>query len=201
MASYQARQRDPLLDSDTQAILERRGKELLGVALLAAGVVAAMILGSYSPDDPSWMSATDEPARNLWGRFGASIASPLYIISGLGSWGDLPRFSSLGAQGSCFTVAKNGPSGASYSRRSQSRWPRSTPRPTCQAAAGPTPLVLAACSAIQCWARFLAWCRSTATLGLKVMALLMALGHSGDVVVRSGLHQCWNFDALRAFYG
>ena len=87
MASYQARQRDPLLDSDTQAILERRGKELLGVALLAAGAVAVMILGSYSPDDPSWMSATDEPARNLWGRFGASIASPLYIISGLGSWG------------------------------------------------------------------------------------------------------------------
>ncbi len=87
MASYQARQRDPLLDSETQAILERRGKELLGVALLAAGIVAAMILGSYSPDDPSWMSATDEPARNLWGRFGASIASPLYIIAGLGSWG------------------------------------------------------------------------------------------------------------------
>ncbi len=35
MASYQARQRDPLLDSDTQAILERRGKELLGVGLAA----------------------------------------------------------------------------------------------------------------------------------------------------------------------
>ncbi|MGB5560130.1 MAG: DNA translocase FtsK 4TM domain-containing protein [Paracoccaceae bacterium] len=87
MASYQARQRDPLLDSDTQAILERRGKELLGVGLLVAGVVAAMILGSYSPEDPSWMSATDEPARNLLGRFGASIASPLYIISGVGSWG------------------------------------------------------------------------------------------------------------------
>ncbi len=87
MASYQARQRDPLLDSNTQAILERRGKELLGFGLLVAGVMAAMILGSYSPEDPSWMSATDEPARNLLGRLGASIASPLYIISGLGSWG------------------------------------------------------------------------------------------------------------------
>ena len=87
MASYQARQRDPLLDSNTQAILERRGKELLGVALLVAGLVAAMVLGSYSPDDPSWMSATDEPARNFLGRFGASLASPLFIIAGVGAWG------------------------------------------------------------------------------------------------------------------
>ncbi|NJN36963.1 MAG: ABC transporter ATP-binding protein [Nitrospiraceae bacterium] len=34
MASYQVRQRDPLLDQTTQAMLERRGRELLGVALL-----------------------------------------------------------------------------------------------------------------------------------------------------------------------
>jgi S-DNA-T family DNA segregation ATPase FtsK/SpoIIIE len=87
MASYQARQRDPLLDRNTQAIIERRSKELLGLGLLIAGVVVALILGSYSPDDPSWMSATDEPARNMMGRMGASVASPLYIIAGLGSWG------------------------------------------------------------------------------------------------------------------
>ena len=87
MASYQARQRNPLLDSNTQAILEQRGKELLGVGLLVIGVLAAMILGSYSPEDPSWMSATDEPAKNLLGRFGASVASPLYVIAGVGAWG------------------------------------------------------------------------------------------------------------------
>ena len=29
--AYQARHRDPLFDSDTQAIIERRGKELIGV--------------------------------------------------------------------------------------------------------------------------------------------------------------------------
>ncbi len=46
-----------------------------------------MILGSYVPEDPSWLSATDEPARNLLGRFGASIASPLFIIVGWGAWG------------------------------------------------------------------------------------------------------------------
>ncbi|MFA5580696.1 MAG: DNA translocase FtsK 4TM domain-containing protein [Paracoccaceae bacterium] len=87
MASYQARQRDPLLDSTTQAILEQRAKELLGLGLLVLAVLTAMMLGSYVADDPSWLSATDEPAQNLLGRFGASIASPLYVIAGLGSWG------------------------------------------------------------------------------------------------------------------
>ena len=37
MASYQARQRDPLLDQNTQAMLEKRGRELLGLALILAG--------------------------------------------------------------------------------------------------------------------------------------------------------------------
>ena len=87
MASYQVRQRERLFDSKTQAIIERRGKELLGVALLILGLLSAMILGSYVPDDPSWLSATDQPAHNLLGRFGASIASPLFIIVGFGAWG------------------------------------------------------------------------------------------------------------------
>ncbi|WP_205749019.1 DNA translocase FtsK 4TM domain-containing protein, partial [Frigidibacter oleivorans] len=87
MASYQARQRDPLLDQNTQAVLERRGKELLGGALIVLGVLTAMMLGSYSPDDPSFLAATDEPAQNLLGGIGAAIASPLYVIAGHGAWG------------------------------------------------------------------------------------------------------------------
>ena len=86
MASYHVRQREPLLDSDTRAFLERRGMEFLGLVLIGFGIVIAMILGSYSPDDPSWLSVTDSPARNLLGRFGAGIASPLYVIVGLGAW-------------------------------------------------------------------------------------------------------------------
>ncbi len=87
MASYQVRQRDPLLDQGTAALLERRGRELLGLVLLAlSGCVVAMLY-SYSPNDPGWMVATDEPAANLLGRFGAAMASTLIIIGGQGAWG------------------------------------------------------------------------------------------------------------------
>ncbi|MCV2881953.1 DNA translocase FtsK [Actibacterium sp. XHP0104] len=87
MASYQIKQRDPLFDTNMQAAIERRGKELLGLGLIALGAMVAMMLVSYVPDDPSWLSATDEPASNMLGRFGASIASPLNVIVGLGAWG------------------------------------------------------------------------------------------------------------------
>ncbi len=87
MASYQVRQRDPLLDQGTQAMLEKRGRELLGLALIGAGVFFALLLWSYSPDDPGWMVATDETAKNYLGRFGAALSSTLIIIGGKGSWG------------------------------------------------------------------------------------------------------------------
>jgi DNA segregation ATPase FtsK/SpoIIIE, S-DNA-T family len=86
MASYQARQRDPLLDQGTQAMLERRGRELLGLALVIVAGCFTLMLWSYSPDDPGWMVATDEPARNLFGRFGAAVASTLTILIGRGAW-------------------------------------------------------------------------------------------------------------------
>ncbi|SHF60813.1 DNA translocase FtsK [Litoreibacter ascidiaceicola] len=84
--AYQARPRDPFLDSDMQAAIEKRGKELFGFGLLAVGVMVTMLLLSYVPEDPSWMSATDEPAKNWLGRFGAYLASPLFIIVGFGAW-------------------------------------------------------------------------------------------------------------------
>lgn len=85
--AYQARGRDPLLDSNTQAILEKRGKELIGIGLILVGLVAAAMIGSYTPDDPNWMSATDAPVQNWMGRLGASISAPLFMIIGWGSWG------------------------------------------------------------------------------------------------------------------
>ena len=85
--AYQTRQREPLLDSTTAEAIEKRGKELLGLVLLALGVMVAMMIGSYTPDDPNWMLATDEPARNWMGRIGASLAAPLFMIVGWGAWG------------------------------------------------------------------------------------------------------------------
>ncbi|MFN3280873.1 MAG: DNA translocase FtsK 4TM domain-containing protein [Tabrizicola sp.] len=86
MASYQARQRDPLLDQGTQAMLERRGRELLGLVLLLVALGFTLMLWSYSPEDPGWMVATDEPAQNIFGRFGAALASTLIILIGKGAW-------------------------------------------------------------------------------------------------------------------
>ncbi len=98
MASYQARGRDPLFDRKTQAVLERRSKELVGVALLGAALVMALLLGSYLPEDPSWLSATDAEVRNILGRFGASVASPLMIIVGAASWGIAVVFAAWGVR-------------------------------------------------------------------------------------------------------
>ena len=86
MASYQARQRDPLLDQNMQAMLERRGRELIGLVLVAVALVFTLMLWTYSPNDPGWMVATDEPAQNVLGRFGAAAASTLIIIGGKGAW-------------------------------------------------------------------------------------------------------------------
>ncbi|WP_171240186.1 DNA translocase FtsK [Ruegeria sp. HKCCA5491] len=86
MASYNARNRDPLLDSTTQAAIERRSKELIGIALILLGLAAAAMIWSYTPDDPNWMVSTDAPVQNWMGRIGASIAAPLFMIVGWGSW-------------------------------------------------------------------------------------------------------------------
>src|SRR6056297_2887488 len=85
--AYQTRGRDPLLDSTMAEAIEKRGKELIGIALIVLGAVAAAMIASYHPDDPSWMSATDAPVQNWMGRFGASIAAPLFMIVGWGAWG------------------------------------------------------------------------------------------------------------------
>jgi S-DNA-T family DNA segregation ATPase FtsK/SpoIIIE len=85
--AYHSRSRDPLLDSNMQAAIEKRGKEMIGIALVVLGLMAAAMIGSYTPDDPNWMVSTDAPVQNWMGRIGASIAAPLFMIIGWGSWG------------------------------------------------------------------------------------------------------------------
>ena len=86
MASYQSRGRDPLLDSTTQAAIEKRGRELFGFLLIVVGVLMVIMLGSYTAEDPSWISATDAPVQNWLGRFGASAAAPMIMVLGVGIW-------------------------------------------------------------------------------------------------------------------
>ncbi len=105
MASYQARQRDPLLDQGTQAMLERRGRELLGLVLLLVAFGFTLMLWSYSPEDPGWMVATEEPAQNIFGRFGAALASTLIILIGKGAW-TIPLI--FGAWGARFMLHQGG---------------------------------------------------------------------------------------------
>ena len=86
--AYQARGgRDPLLDSNMAEAIEKRGKELLGLGLLVIAAMAAAMIISYHPDDPSWMSATDAPVHNWMGKTGAAVAAPLFMIVGWGAWG------------------------------------------------------------------------------------------------------------------
>jgi len=85
--AYQTRGRDPLLDSNMALAIEKRGKELLGLAFLGLAVLATMMFASYSPDDPSWLSAVDTPVQNWIGQTGATIAATLFMVVGLGGWG------------------------------------------------------------------------------------------------------------------
>ncbi|MGX9356271.1 DNA translocase FtsK [Roseobacteraceae bacterium S113] len=94
--AYPARGRDPLLDSDTAAIVEKRGRELFGIALVLLGLACAAMVGSYTPGDPSWMSATDAPVQNWMGRIGAALAAPLMMIVGYASWGIAALFVAWG---------------------------------------------------------------------------------------------------------
>ncbi|WP_424990689.1 DNA translocase FtsK [Fluviibacterium sp. S390] len=84
--AFQTRSRDPLFDQATQAALERRATELLGLVLLAGAVVLALALGSYAPTDPSFLGTSDAPPQNWLGLFGAYLASPLNVVLGKGSW-------------------------------------------------------------------------------------------------------------------
>ncbi|MCL1627692.1 DNA translocase FtsK 4TM domain-containing protein [Roseibaca sp. V10] len=86
MASYNINQREPLLDSNLSALVQKRGRELVGLCLLVLAFLFAVMLGSYTPEDPGWMAASDEPVRNSLGRAGATLAAPLMVILGWASW-------------------------------------------------------------------------------------------------------------------
>ena len=85
--AFQTRLRDPLLDSSTQAALEKRGRELLGLAVMALGIVLGLMLFTHSPDDPYWMLSSDAPVQNAFGSLGATVSATLMLVLGLAAWG------------------------------------------------------------------------------------------------------------------
>ena len=84
--AFQSNSRDPLFDEATQAALERRARELIGLALIAAGTLLALAFWSYAPSDPSFLGTTTEPTRNWLGTPGAYVAAPMFVILGQGAW-------------------------------------------------------------------------------------------------------------------
>ena len=62
MAYHQARGRDPLIDSSVQETLERRGVELLGIAMM---IIGALLIDHLQllPSDPGPFSASDAPVQ------------------------------------------------------------------------------------------------------------------------------------------
>ena len=90
MAYNNVRERDPLIDKETQKLLERRLTELLGIFMIACASLFSLIIFSYSPTDPGPISASDLPVNNFLGNTGAIIASPLILVLGWGSWSITP---------------------------------------------------------------------------------------------------------------
>ncbi len=71
----------------TGDFIKRRLREVLGVLMLAGGIVSIMALATYSPDDPSFNSSGNSSGagaiENLMGSFGASVADVLLQMFGL----------------------------------------------------------------------------------------------------------------------
>ena len=84
--AYQTRSRDPLLETHMQEAIRKRGRELIGLAMVGLSILIGAMLWSYSPTDPSWSSATSTPAQNMLGAFGAGISSKLILAIGWASW-------------------------------------------------------------------------------------------------------------------
>ena len=84
--TYQARQREPLMDGSLREAMHRRGREALGLAFLGMGVVAVIAVGSYSAQDSGLLTSSGNQAQNLMGSTGAEIVSVFMVTIGLATW-------------------------------------------------------------------------------------------------------------------
>ncbi len=73
------------LSGQLGVILQRRLRELGGVALISLTMMAALALATWSVQDPSLSHATDAPVHNLLGMPGAIAADLMMQLLGLGA--------------------------------------------------------------------------------------------------------------------
>jgi S-DNA-T family DNA segregation ATPase FtsK/SpoIIIE len=73
------------LSGQLGAMLQRRLREVGGIALISLAMMAALALATWSVADPSLSHATDAPVRNLLGMPGAIAADLMMQLLGLGS--------------------------------------------------------------------------------------------------------------------
>jgi S-DNA-T family DNA segregation ATPase FtsK/SpoIIIE len=71
-----------------RAVLRRRSREFLGLALALAGLALLLALASHDPADPSLNTATDRAATNLAGPAGALVSD--LLLQGVGFAALLP---------------------------------------------------------------------------------------------------------------
>jgi DNA segregation ATPase FtsK/SpoIIIE, S-DNA-T family len=63
-----------------------RQNEIIAIALCALGLLLALCLLSYRPNDPSWNTAAPAETHNLVGRVGANVADLLFQSVGLAAY-------------------------------------------------------------------------------------------------------------------
>src|SRR5215213_8080655 len=63
-----------------------RRNEIIAILLCAVGVLLALCLVSYRPNDPSWNTAAPGATRNWIGPLGANVAATLFQFVGLAAY-------------------------------------------------------------------------------------------------------------------
>ncbi len=81
------KKRKKLVGKKAEAAMRKRGIEALGFLLLLIGAAFAAMLFTYSPDDPSFFTATDAAPQNMLGVIGSYIADPLHRALGWAAFG------------------------------------------------------------------------------------------------------------------
>ena len=84
--AFQTKQREPIFDNHIKLMIDRRVRQIFGLFMIAISIVMFVILFSYNPEDPSWLSSSNKRPTNLVGSAGASISSILFMIIGFGAW-------------------------------------------------------------------------------------------------------------------